>query len=765
MAKLIKTKVEVEGRVTEEYAWVEDPKTVPWDIEAELGIVGKPMPRIDGVERVTGSAAFTTDIRLPRMVHAAFLRSPHPHARVIEIDTSRAQAMPGVRAVFTHKNVPSNKFQRPRPLLGEFVRFVGDEVAVVAADTEEIARAALKQIHVEYEVLPFVLDAEQAAKPDAPPVHTGGNFLDGEPSPETRGDIKKGFAEADVIVEGVFQTPTQLHNALETHSSVADWDGTTLTVWDSTQDVQGVRNRLAELLELDRNRVRVIKNYIGGGFGAKIGAGKHTVMAAQMARHLNRPVRFVLDRTEENIASGNRSATKQYLKIGAKKDGTLTAIELTAYNTLGAYASWGGYVSGPVQEMYLCPNVRTLLYNMFTHTPPFMAFRAPGYVEGIFGLESLMDELAAQLGLDPLELRLKNYSRTAQQVDLPYSSNGLIDAYETGAREIEWSRRARPPQARGPWRIGVGMASQIWFGSGAAPSYALVKINPDASATVVSATQDLGTGTKTVLAQIAAEELGIPFKMISVEIGDTQMGVFAGGSGGSMTLASVGPAVREAAADARQQLLELAAVYLEENVKGLRLEDGVVWGPEVETPLADILDELGEITIIGRGSRAPNPGGYAIRTFGAQFAQVAVDIESGEIRVEKIIASHDSGRIINPLTTSSQIEGGVTQALGYALTEERILDSSGVVLNPNLEGYRIPTIADVPDIQTRMIDRADNLINNLGAKGVGEPPIIPTAAAIANAVYHATGIRFYELPLTRDRVLNALEAQEEQRDV
>lgn len=757
MAKLIKTKIEVEGRVEEEYALVEEPKTEAWDVEEDLRVVGKPTPRVDGIAHVTGAAEYTTDVRLPGMLHGKFLRSPHPHARILKIDAAEAEKMPGVRGVFTHHNIPAIKFAKGRPLLGDIVRFVGDEVAAVVAESEAGARAALKKIRVEYGPLPFVLDPEEAAKPGAPPVHEGGNLLDAEPSTYERGDVEDGLEAADVVVEGMFETPTQMHNSLETHVSIADWDGQTMTIWESTQNLHGVRDKVADLLELDRNRVRVRGEYMGGGFGSKNNAGKHTIMAAVLTRRLGHPVKFALSRQEENLAVGNRPATRQHLKIGAKKDGTLTAIELTCYSALGAYAGWGGYVGGPARELYACPNVLTRQFNAFTNTGPFSAFRAPGYVEGTFPLEVLMDELAAKIRMDPLELRIKNYSSTNPVGGMHYSSNGLLDAYQEGARAIDWGRRSKPPREEGSWRIGVGMASQIWGGAGGPPSYALVKINSDASATVVTGTQDIGTGTKTALCQIAAEELGLPLRKIAIEIGDTQWGLYSTASWGSMTLASMGPAVREAAADAKEQVMSLAAQYLGKRVNSLRLENGNLRGAKVDQPLAEVLSDLGDIMIVGRGSRGPNPGDYAIRTFGAQFAEVAVDIETGEIQVRKIVAAHDSGRIINPLTTSSQIQGGVLQGLGYALMEARSLDSaSGAVLNPNLEDYMVPTMLDAPEIEDHMIDRADNLINNLGAKGVGEPPIIPTAGAIANAVFHATGIAFHEIPLTRERVLEAL---------
>lgn len=761
MPKLVKTKVENEGRTTEEFAWVETPKTTPWDMEEELRVVGKPIARVDGVERVTGAAKYTTDVQLPRMTYGAYLRSPHPHAQIVSIDTAEAEAMVGVRAVLHSKNIANNRFAGHRDLFNDPVRFVGDEVGVVIADSDELARAAVKKIRVEYRLLPFVLDPEEAVKDGAPQVTPKGNVLNGAPEEYKRGDIDKGFAVADAIVEAVFTTPAQLHSALETHSTVAEWDGQTMTIWSSSQDVEGVRERVAQELKLDAGRVRVLASYVGGAFGAKFGAGKFTVIAAVMAYKLKRPVRFALDRQGEQVASGQRSPTKQYLKIGARKDGTLTGIELTSYNNVGAYATWGPFMEGPTRELYACDNIHTKNYQVLTNTPPFAAFRAPGFVEAIFALESLMDDLAAKLNMDPLDLRIKNYASISPDNGKSYTSKGLLDAYQAGARAIGWEEKKKKRAAvngpRSSIRRGIGMASQIWYGAGSPPSYALVKINTDASATIVTASQDMGQGTKTILVQIAAEELHFPIERIGVEIADTQAGPFAGASGGSMTASSVGPAVREAAADAREQLTQLAATFLKKRIKDVKIEDGVVKAGGKEQPLGEILKGIDNIQILGRGSRNPNTSAYDIRTFGAQFAEVTVDIDTGEIRVERIVASHDSGRILNPLTVSSQIEGGVLQSMGFALMEGRVTDASGFSLNSNLEGYHIPTIMDAPKIETHMIDRADALANNLGVKGVGEPPIIPTAAAINNAIYDAIGIRFYDAPITRDRVLNALE--------
>jgi len=764
MAKLVKTRTEIEGHLRENFALVDQPRTTAWDVEDELEIVGQPVPRVDGQQRVSGAAHYPSDIQLPGLLHAHCLRSPHPHARLLRVDTARAEQLPGVRAVLSRNNAPPTPWRNTQPLFADILRFAGQEVAVVVADTPTLARAALKLIEVEYEPLPFVLDPEAALRDDAPRVFTDSNLLNGAPEEYARGDVEKGFQQSAVIVEGVFETPAQMHNAFETHGSVAAWEGDQLTVYDSTQYIYGVRDDLARWFGLNKNQVRVIKQYMGGGFGAKTSTGKYTIIAALLARRTGRPVRFFLDRVEENLATGHRSPSRQYIKIGAKKDGTLVAIDARSYSSIGVFeAGWCGPVCAPMREQYACPNVRTREHYVRTHTGPFDSFRAPGAVVGTFAFEVLMDELAHKLKLDPLELRIKNYSRRSPTDGKDYSTNGLLDAYQTGARAIGWKdrdkKKAQTPAS--PLRRGIGMASQIWGGSGGPPSYAQVRIHPDASATLITGTQDLGTGTKTILTQIAAEELGLPLDKFRIEIGDTQWGLYSMISAGSMTAASVGPAVREAAADAKAQLLDLAAKYLGLKRATVSLRAGLISGLKrgkpITQPLADIIGQLGDVTIIGQGSRAPNPDHVAIRTFGAQFAEVEVDIETGAVRVIKIVASHDCGRVLNPLTLSSQMEGGVIQGLGYALMEQRLMDANlGVVVNPNLEGYHLPTMLDIPEIEVRMIDRADPNINNLGAKGAGEPPIIPTAPAIVNAVYDAIGVAIHKLPLTRETVLEAL---------
>lgn len=763
MARVLKTEVEFEGQFYEKTIVIEGEDATPWVSDRAFTIVGKPQTRVDGVERVTGSAKFTHDIRLPGMLYGKILRSPHPHARLVKLDTSRAEKLAGVRLVLSHQNTPELPWKGGQTrLFDTTLRYAGDEVAAVIADDEEICEDALELIDVEYEELPFVLDPEEALQKNAPRVHPEGNLVGGKPEVYERGEVARGFEEAEVAVELTFRTQTALHNCLETHGSVAHWEGDSLTIWDSTQHIFGVRDQVAQASGLPKHRVRVIKQYMGGGFGSKNQAGKYTVMAALAAKQVGRPVAILLDRHEENLAAGNRPSSIQTVRIGAQHDGTLTAIEHRSIVNVGAYAGGGPSPSGPTRRLYRCANLRSEDRFVRTNLGPFSAFRAPGYVEGTFALESAMDELAAKLGMDPLELRLKNYAEIDPVTSRPYTTKGLRQAYETGAELIGWASRneVKERESTPTRKVGFGLASQIWSGSGGPPAYALVKINPDGTAVVITGTQDIGTGTKTALAQIAAEVLHFPISSVRVELGDTQWGIYSPLSAGSMTLASVGPAVRAAAEDAREQLIDIGAQLLDVPSDSLEIEGGAFVYQGKRTPVAQIYQQLGDFMITGKGARGPNPQDKNINTFGAQFAHVEVDTETGHVHVHKIVAVHESGRVINPLAIGSQLEGGVIQGLGFALTEQRLEDEKlGLVINANLEGYKIPTVYDVPDIEAQMVDLPDPEANNLGVKGVGEPPIIPTAAAIANAVADALGARICELPITPDRVLNLAERQ------
>jgi xanthine dehydrogenase YagR molybdenum-binding subunit len=742
---------------------VEEKTPLPrWDQDARLGVVGRRVPRVEGEAKVTGRARYAYDVRLPGQLYAAVLRSPHPHARIKRIDTSRAERLPGVHAVLSAANAPEIEWYEDSRLFDTTLRFAGEEVAAVAAESPAIGEDALRLIEVQYEVLPFVVSLEAALRPDAPRLREEGN-LAGEPTVYERGDVEGALREAEVTVDEVYTTQTALHNCLEPHGCVATWEGDSLTLWDSTQSVFEVRQQVAQKLGLPEHHVRVIKQYMGGGFGSKQIAWKHTAIAALLSRAAGRPVQLMLDREAENLAVGNRNATRQRVRLGARRDGTLTAIDVRIHQAAGAHlvGGEGSSVDGPYQRLYRCPNVRTEQQAVYTNTGPAVAFRAPGHVEGAFALESAMDELARALGLDPVELRRRNYAELDQKRDKPYTiPQALRVCYERATQAFGWADYKRQAES-GTKRRGIGFAAHDWGGSGYPPGYAWVKLNADGTADVVTGTQDIGTGTRTALTQVAAEELGLPLEQVALHLGDTAQGPYAPVSSGSATQATVGPAVRAAAADARTQLLEAAATYLEVPPARLRVEGGQILVEGEAEPASSVAEVAGRIAphmIQGHGARGPNPTDKAVRTFGAQCVEVEVDVETGEVTVLRVVASHDCGRVVNPTMVDSQVVGGVTQGLGYALSEERVVDAaSGVVLNANLEDYKVPTVADVPQIHHVAADLADPEANPTGAKGIGEPPLVPTAPAVASAVFDATGVRLRDLPLSRPRLLEALQ--------
>jgi xanthine dehydrogenase YagR molybdenum-binding subunit len=678
---------------------------------------------------------------------------------------SRAEQAPGVRAVLSSANAPDIDWYEEGKLFETTVRFVGDEVAAVAAESEELAEDALRLIEVEYEPLPFVPTIEDSLRSDAPRVHENGNIA-GEPVIYERGDTGAGLRQADVVVEATYETPCALHNALETHSCTASWEGGALTLWDSTQGVFSVRGQVAEKLGLPQHRVRVITQHMGGGFGAKQIAWKHDVIAALLSRQAGRPVQLLLDREAENLAAGNRNPTRQHVRLGARRDGTLTAIAVRIEQASGAYRTGGeaSNVSGMYQTLYRCPNVRTEQIAVYTNTGPAVAFRGPGHVEAAFALEQAMDELARQLELDPVELRRRNYSDVDQLEEKPYSlPEGLSLSYDRVTEAFGWGHR-EPAWATGSKRHGVGFAAHDWVGgAGHEPAYARITLNDDGTAEVVTGAQDIGTGSRTGLAQVAAEELGLPLEQVAFLLGDTATGPYAPTSAGSATQASLGPAIRAAASDVKGQLLQVAATLMEIGIGRLSVRNGRVLvdgDPERSIAVSAVTQKISPHTLQGEGVRGPNPETKSVRTFGAQCVAVEVDTATGEVSVLRVVTSHDCGRIINPATTNSQVIGGIVQGIGFALMEERVVDERlGQVMNPNLENYHVPTVADIPPIEHARVGVPDVNANVTAAKGIGEPPLIPTAPAIANAVYDAIGIRFREGPLTRARVLDALSAQ------
>jgi xanthine dehydrogenase YagR molybdenum-binding subunit len=716
----------------------------------EYRSIGKPTTRVDGREIVTGRAVFTHDVKLRGMLIGKILRSPRAAAEVVSVDLAPALALPGVRAALK--------------LAEGKVRYAGQQIAAVAAVDERTAEKALALIKVEYRTLPAVVDWEKARDPNAPQVR------DGKPNVEkfneyARGDVEKGFAEADVVVEGTYRTGFEVHNPTETHGSVAAWDGDHLVVYDSTQGVHGVRDGLARALKVPAANVTVIKNYMGGGFGSKLATGEYSVVAARLARETGRPVKVLLSRRDNALCVGYRPSSHQTYKVGAKKDGTITAFSLLNYASGGIAA--GDEVSEPVVDIYKCPNCKVEEHTVFTNTGAQRAMRAPGHTPGAFGLEGVMDELAAALDMDPLELRRKNYTtKNLGDTGIPYSSKALDRCYDLGAKAIGWERRNRTPgggNGTGSLRRGIGCATSIWFGAGVPGTLVDLVLYPDASVEVVCGTQDLGTGTRTHMAVVAAETLGLEPKDITVKLGNSDY-PWAPISGGSLTAPSVAPAVRDAALKAVARLTEVAAARLK-----IEPADVVRTGrkfasksdPAKSATFAEVARDLRRETVF-HGERGPmDDEKYAFNTFGAHFAEVEVDVETGRIRVLNYVAAQDSGQIVNRLTAESQVVGGVTQGLGAALFEERVLDdATGTVVNPNLRDYKVPTSLDIPEITPLFADVVDPHINNLGVKGLGEPARVPASPAIANAVYNAIGVHVREIPMTPPRVLAALKRKE-----
>jgi CO/xanthine dehydrogenase Mo-binding subunit len=747
LARLIKTEKEVEGRYEDVWIVVDEDAVDPWP-EGPLEIVGHGVPRLDGGDRVRGQILYTADVQLPGMLHAAVLRSPYARARVNKLNVEAARKAPGARAAIGPEDLEQ---------LTNEPGYVGHAVAAVAAETFGEAQAALDALEIEWEVLEPLLDPEEAVR--------RASYVNDGPETYERGDLARGLADADVIVEAEYRTQVVLHNSLETHQAVCHWEDDGITIYISTQYIWGIRSAMAERLGVPEDRVRVVCHEMGGGFGAKNGPGDYTSIAAELAKRTGRPVKCALTRREENLATGNRNATIQRLTAGAKADGTLTALAGDFINAVG-YDGWSPTTEGPMQLLYSCDNVRTTNHGAKLNMPPNAAFRAPGFVEGTFGHECLLDELAAKLDIDPLELRRRNYADSDRIDDRPFSSKNLAECYRRA--EPHWERRHEVrARSAGAWKQGVGLASQVWYGGGGPPSYAWIRVGADAHVQVVTAMQDIGTGTRTAMAQIAAEELGVPIGNVRVSLGDSARGPYAAISAGSSTVPSMGPAVRSAAADAKRQLIEIAAqrYHLEERVLDIAngqivSSDGGSW------PLEEITGLLEDGQLLGKGARGPNPTGMRVLTFGVQIAEVAVDVETGEVRVDKVVAIHDVGRVINRLGASSQVEGGIIQGIGHTLSEERILDpETGAPLTRTLDAYKLPTIADVPEIVTDLIDVPDPHLTNLGSKGLGEPPIVPTAAAIANAIRDATGADVRSLPITREEMLRALrEADAKKRE-
>jgi xanthine dehydrogenase YagR molybdenum-binding subunit len=738
-------------------------KIEPW---GETRIVGKPLPKVDAYEKVSGAAEYTYDIYLPGMLYAAILRSPHAHALVKSVDTSAAEKMPGVVTVLTGKSpgadIPWYGSRTPSKLFDPHCRYEGDEIAAVAARTSYQAWDAVKAIKVQYEQLPFVIDEESALKPDAPKIHESGNSPGAPRTTSRRGDVAKGFAEADVVLEETFYTNFQIHVPMEAHGSVVSWDGDNVTIWDSTQGVyDAVLMPFAQTMGIPMSKVRAICRYFGGGFGSKLDLGKYTVIAALLARKTGRPVKLMLSREETLLAAGNRPDARMTLKAGVKKDGTLTALQLTNIGAAGAYSAGTG-VGWQVGELYKCPNVLVTESTFYINAGPGRAFRAPGFPACSWALEQMMDMLAEKIAMDPIEFRLKNFTDISQSRNVPYTSTGLRQCLIEGSQAFGWKEARAAKKSESTVKRGFGVAAGMWqAGSGSPPYTAEIRMFMDGNVTIKTGALDLGTGTKTVACMVAAEELGIPLENVRIENADTAVTPYAQLSGGSMTLPGLTPAVRRGAWLLKRQLFGWASEALGIPQEDLEMRNNSIVSrssPDKKKTVQELMRAQHVNEAIAIGNRDPNPPNRAIHPFGAHFAEVEVNTNTGELRVVRLLGANDSGRVINRKTFDNQVHGGMTMGLGYALTEKRVLDrQTGKMCNVNLHDYKVPTALDVPaDHQVVPIDPKDTECNIVGCKGLGEPSHVPAAAAIANAVYDAIGVRPTHGPIDPRTILELL---------
>ncbi len=733
--KKVRITIQEDGEPKEIEIEVPDTGEGGWGDVTKNRYVGQSHARLDAKEKVTGRAKYTADIKLPGMLYGRILRSAHPRARVKRIDATAAAAIPGVKTVVLPGDDP-DVFSRE-------CRFAGHEVAAVAATTPEVAEDALHAIDVEYEVLPFVVDEDAARDPDAAQVHSDRTNV-GEPRVGEQGDLAAGFAQADMTIEATYRCQVQSHIALETHGSVCQWEGDRLTVWASTQGIFSVRGELAGHFGIPETNVRVITEFMGGGFGAKFGARREGIICALLARKAAAPVKLMLTRKEEHLATGNRPSTVQHVKLGATKAGKLVAYERSNYGTPGV----AGNANIPgAPYLYEIPNYRIEQTSVFTNAGPMAAQRAPGHPQAAFAMESILDEMAEALGMDPLDIRQMNDPNETRR-----------KMVEMGADRIDWKNRRNAAPDTGPGRVktGIGVGSCRW-GGGGGRTQAECTIHTDGSVEVKCGTQDIGTGTLTLVHMIAAEEFGLNMENITVRIGDTTY-PFSGGSGGSTTAASVSPAIKGTTMLAKLELFKKIAPKFGVEPGELKTADGMVFvgsDPSKRMRWAQATAQLEDGPIFFHGQWLPGYSDSGVP--GVHFVEVSVDTETGLVKVAKVVAVHSSGLILNPLTWLSQVNGGVLMGIGYGLYENRIMDpATGYMVNANMEDYRLMGSMDIPEIEVVRYDESER-----GVIGIGEPPVIPTPGAIANAIYNACGARIREMPFTPDKVLGALAAVKE----
>lgn len=681
--------------------------------------------RIDGPLKVTGSAKYSSDVQPEGWLYGMILRSKWAAAKITKVNLDPALKIPGIKAAVL---VPAVE-ERQKNGADVTMRYYGEEIAGVAGTSKQACLDALKAIEVEATELPYVVREEDAKEDDSARVWADTPNLS-KPGLRQNGDVDKAFSECAAVVEGFYTTPVQIHNPLETHGNTVSWTDEGITCWASTQGITSVHEGLSSSLSVPAGQVRVISDFMGGGFGAKFGPGVEGIVAALLSKQAKAPVRLMLTRFDEALAVGNRPSSFQKIKLGAKEDGTLHAFEFDNYGTAGVGAGGsseggGSGVALRAPYIYHVPNTRVKQAGVNVNAGSARAFRAPSCPPSAFGIESILDDLAVKMNMDPVEFRIKNDTRTP-------GWEIRQKEYKLGAEKFGWKDKYKKPgSSPGLVKTGVGCAGSSWGGGGGG-THADAEIHPDGSVEIRCGTQDLGTGTKTYIALIAAEVFGLKPEDITVRIGDTRFPP-SGGSGGSSTSPSVSPAILDTCTKALQAL---------QTQTGVTDARGAQWKAACK--------KLGVNPLLTHGEWQKGLSGS--NTGGVQFAEVDVDTETGFIKVKKVLVVQDGGLILNRLTCESQLNGGVIMGMGYALYEERVMDrNSGVMLNPNFETYKLTGLGDVPEIEIILFDMPER-----GVIGIGEPATIPTAAAIANAVANAIGVRVSSLPITPQKVLAAL---------
>ncbi len=697
-------------------------------------LIGTRIPRVDGMAKASGRAKYPSDVRPEGMLFGVMLYSPHAHAKITSIDTTAAEKMPGVKAVEVIAKA------------GATLRYQGDDIAAVAAETEEQARDAIAAIKVVYEVLPHVVTEEASMADGAPKIVNTGNVRKGRAI--TKGNVNDAFKKADATIEGTYSAPVITHVCLETHGLTAKWDDKDhITAYASTQAVGPTAAELAGTFNIPFTNVTVLTEVMGGGFGSKFGADLWGRTAAQLAQKAGAPVKMFLDRVKEHLAAGNRPSASGTVKMGATKDGRLVAMEAHTHGT-GGVRGGAGF---PLPYVYDVPAASRTHDDVMVNCGGARAMRAPGHPQGCILMEAAMDDLAEKLGMDPIDFRIKNLAPNDFHTPI------YLGELAIGAEAIGWkeNRKPRGQGGKGPIKKGFGVALHQWGGGGTQDKQVTCIINPDGSVELKSGTQDIGTGARTILAVIAAEILGLEVGQIKSNIGNS---TFPTGqpSGGSTTSPSMAPPCYSAVTAARDALFAKVAPALGVQSADLDVKGGkVLVKGEPKLTWAEACRKLGTMPISELGKFQPGLASGGVG--GCQFAEVEVDVETGVVRVKKIVAVQDSGLILDLLTWESQVYGGVIGGLNYGLFEERIMDpTTGVMLNADMEMYKLAGASDIPEIIVKAYDPPEQKAR--GVIGVGEPPTISTAAAIGNAVSNAIGVRVPVWPMSPRNVLNALAA-------